>query len=381
MKRAVCILLLTFLSISTLFAAGDLSLKTVVIDPGHGGKDAGCVSKDRKTYEKNLVLEISRKLEARIKENYPEVKVILTRTKDEFIELKDRAEKANDANANLFISIHINSTTGTSANGYSVHVLGQSSVKNRDLFAYNMDVCKRENSVILLEDDYSTKYQGFDPNDQESFIFMQLMQNSNLEQSLKLASLIEENLKGGPIKADRGIWQNPFYVLWRTAMPSVLVELGFISNANDLAALRIEENRDNLANALYNAFAQYKYEYDASMNVAKGSAPVKLPVKTAAAPAETPAPAEAKEAPKEAAAAEQGTLYGVQIFAGSRKLSAKDPQFLGYEPKVIQGASIYKYIIGVRPTLEQTRAEYEKIRKKYPQSFVVKIEGEVISRL
>lgn len=381
MKRAVCILLLTFLSISTLFAAGDLSLKTVVIDPGHGGKDAGCVSKDRKTYEKNLVLEISRKLEARIKENYPEVKVILTRTKDEFIELKDRAEKANDANANLFISIHINSTTGTSANGYSVHVLGQSSVKNRDLFAYNMDVCKRENSVILLEDDYSTKYQGFNPNDQESFIFMQLMQNSNLEQSLKLASLIEENLKGGPIKADRGIWQNPFYVLWRTAMPSVLVELGFISNANDLAALRIEENRDNLANALYNAFAQYKYEYDASMNVAKGSAPAKLPVKTVTAPAETPAPAEAKEAPKEAAAAEQGTLYGVQIFAGSRKLSAKDPQFLGYEPKVIQGASIYKYIIGVRPTLEQTRAEYEKIRKKYPQSFVVKIEGEVISRL
>ena len=161
----------------------------------------------------------------------------MTRSSDKFVELRDRAEIANKAGANLFVSIHINSSFSTSPNGYSVHILGQSSNKNRDLFAYNMDVVKRENSVILLEDDYSTKYQGFDPSNEESFIFMQLMQNAFLEQSLLVASVISEKLKGGPIKADRGIWQNPFYVLWKTAMPAVLVELGFISNNSDLAVL------------------------------------------------------------------------------------------------------------------------------------------------
>ena len=165
-----------------------LKLKTVVIDPGHGGKDAGCVSKDRKTYEKNLTLSISKLFGQKIKEAYPDVKVIYTRTTDKYVTLNERADIANRNKADLFVSIHINSVQQTSPSGFSVHILGQSSSKNKDLFASNMDVCRRENSVILLEEDYSTKYQGFDPNDPESFIFFTLMQNAFYEQSLLFAA-------------------------------------------------------------------------------------------------------------------------------------------------------------------------------------------------
>ena len=214
MKHAIGIILSLLLSVLYVPAQNrSLSLSTVVIDAGHGGKDAGAVSKDNRTYEKNLVLDISGRLADRIAEEYPDVKVVRTRSTDEFIELRERAAIANRANANLFISIHINSNRSTAPNGFSIHILGQSSNKDRDLFAYNMDVVRRENSVILLEDDYKTNYQGFNPSDPESYIFMQLMQNAYLEQSLLFASMASQHLEGGPIKANRGISQNPFYVL------------------------------------------------------------------------------------------------------------------------------------------------------------------------
>lgn len=348
--------------------AGDLRLTTVVIDPGHGGKDAGAVSKDRKTLEKNLTLDISRRLSEMIKEGFPEVKVILTRSRDEFISLNDRAVRANKSEAQLFISVHINSTSGTVANGYSIHILGQSSNRNRDLFAYNLDVCKRENSVILLEDDYSTKYQGFDPSDPESFIFMQLMQNAHLEQSLLFAGIVSEKLKGGPIRADRGIWQNPFYVLWKTSMPAVLLELGFISNSEDLAVLRNEAKRIEISRRLYEAFSEYKQVYDKSVTFERDttSAPAAVPV------TQTPALVE-PEAEK--------TRYGTQIFAVGRRIPDGDGQFLGYKPVVVRSGSVYKYIIGVEPTKEGARRENERIKKKYPGCFMVEISGENISRL
>ena len=165
----------------------------------------------------------------------------MTRTTDTFISLGDRADKANKNNADLFISIHVNTVSSSSPNGFSIHVLGQSSKKDRDLFAYNMNVCKRENSVMMLEDDYSTKYQGFDPSDPESFIFFNLMQNAHLEQSLLFAEDVDKAMSAGPMRNSRGIWQDPFFVLWKTAMPSVLVEIGFMSNPTDLTVLKSEK--------------------------------------------------------------------------------------------------------------------------------------------
>ena len=166
--RVVSLLFTFFLPVMLGAQDGRLGLNTVVIDPGHGGNDPGCISKDRKTREKDLTLDISKRLARKIRAEYPEMKVLQTRNTDVFIPLVQRAQIANSAHANLFISIHINATTGTAANGYSVHVLGQSSKKGRDLYSNNFNECARENSVILLEDDYSTNYQGFDPNDPES---------------------------------------------------------------------------------------------------------------------------------------------------------------------------------------------------------------------
>ncbi len=361
---------------------GDLKLRTVVIDAGHGGKDAGAVSKDKKYYEKTFTLAIATKLAERIRAEYPDVKVVITRSSDRFVELRDRAAIANKAGGQLFISVHINSAYSTSPNGYSVHILGQSSDKNRDLFAYNMDVVKRENSVILLEDDYSTKYQGFDPSDDQSYIFMQLMQNAYLEQSLLVASVISEKLKGGPIKADRGIWQNPFYVLWKTAMPAVLVELGFISNQNDLGMLKQESKRDDLAERLFEAFREYKAIYDSSMEI--GGKPAAEPAKEAAP--QTPEQAarpQASDAGVQPAAIEEKpvvTRYGTQIFASSRTIDPKDELFLGYEPLVVNIGSLNKYIIGIFESEAEARKANDSIRQKYPGCFMVKIGENGVTR-
>ena len=378
MKRTICILLVL---LSAAFAGAaqnrTLSLSTVVIDAGHGGKDAGAVSKDSHTYEKNLVLDIANRLSERISAECPGVKVVRTRSTDEFIELRERAAIANRAGANLFISIHVNSNRNTSPNGFSVHILGQSSSKDRDLFAYNMDVVRRENSVILLEDDYKTNYQGFNPSDPESYIFMQLMQNAYLEQSLLFASMVSQHLEGGPIKANRGISQNPFYVLWKTSMPSVLVELGFISNDADLSELRKESSRKELADCLFEAFKEYKAQYDSTVKMPGESAPVESSpasaesVNTPSKPV-TPGPDRESPAPK--------VLYGTQIFATSRLLPEDDSRFLGWNPVVIQLGSLYKYIIGVSASPDEARKHNEAIREQYQASFMVRIEDGATTR-
>lgn len=387
-------------AVLTCFSAGaqDFSLSTVVIDAGHGGTDPGAVSRDGKNYEKTFTLDIAKKLSDKIKAECPGVKVILTRDKDRSVALNDRAAIANKVGADLFISIHINSASSTSPNGYSVHVLGKSSNKNRDLFAYNMDVCKRENSVILLEDDYSTKYQGFDPSDPESFIFLQLMQNSNLEQSLAFAELVADNLKGGPISTGRGIWQDPFLVLWRTSMPAVLIELGFISNSNDLAVLKKDSDRDKIAARLCKAFKKYKAAYDGTMvldveveDTAKEGAgqEVKEESVRETVKKEEPKKEEVKkeesvkkedvkkQEPKKADLS--GTRYGIQIFAGAKKIPATDKAFLGYEPYVYNNGKLYKYIIAVENDIAATRKHLPEVRKKYPDAFVVKIEESGVS--
>ena len=368
MKHAICTLLTLLLGAFTMAAQqGGLSLSTIVIDAGHGGKDAGAVSKDKSTYEKNLTLDIAKRFAACIEEGLPEVKVVLTRSTDVFVELRERAAIANRENANLFVSIHINSNNGTAANGYSVHILGQSSQKNRDLFAYNMDIVKRENSVILLEDDYKTNYQGFDPSDPESYIFMQLMQNAYLEQSLLFASTVSEKLKGGPIRSDRGISQDPFFVLWKTAMPAVLIELGFISNQTDLNSLRSADNRQKIAERLFEAFKSYKVLYDSSLNIGGKSAETPAPHSDAGAAKQEPKPGDA--------AAPAGRFYGTQIFATSRQMDPSDKSFMGWQPTVIKIGTLRKYIIGVSESPEDALKNNKAIKEKYPGSFMVMIEN------
>ncbi len=340
-----------------------LRLSTVVIDPGHGGKDPGAVSRDKKLYEKTYALSISLALADKIRAAYPDVKVVLTRSDDTYVTVGGRADIANKEEADLFISVHHNSVTSASPNGFSVHVLGQSHKQGTDLYANNMDIVRRENSVILLEDDYSTTYGDFDPNDPESYIFMNLMQNANLEQSVRFAQLVEKHLKGGPIKNDRGISQDPFLVLWRTAMPAVLLELGFLSNDNDLKALKSADDRDKIAERVFQAFKEYKEIYEGT--VTTGSAPVTQPG--------ADKPAAKQESPK--------TVYAVQIFAVGKKMDPKAREFMGYTPKIIQGEKLYKYYIGVSDSLAGARKHLSAIRKKYPDAFLVKIVGDDVTRV
>ena len=371
MKRTICIVLTALICFAGT-AADKLGLSTVVIDAGHGGKDAGCVSGDGKTYEKTLTLDIAKLLAGKIRAEYPEVKVVLTRGKDESVGLGDRAARANASGADLFISIHINASPKTSPNGFSVHVLGQSSNKNRDLFAGNMEVCKRENSVILLEDDYSTKYQDFDPSDPESYIFMVLMQNSYLEQSLRFAQSVEEQMKGGPFKTDRGVSQDPFYVLWKTSMPAVLVELGFISNASDLAILRQKAKREDISERLFKAFCAYKKVYDASMSGTAGTE-----VSGSAAGSDAGGQSAASDSVSAGSAGADSSvseeLYGIQIFAVGRHVGAKEYDFMGYTPHFVRQGKLYKYYICVGPDRAAAVEKLPAVKKKYPDAFVTRL--------
>ena len=358
----ICLSMAAFQDAAAQQSSSTLKLRTVVLDPGHGGKDAGCVSRDRKTYEKNLTLSIARLLGQKITQAYPDVKVVYTRTTDKYVTLNDRAEIANRNHADLFISIHINSFSSSSPNGFSAHILGQSRDKNRDLFSYNMDVCRRENSVILLEEDYSTKYQGFDPEDPESFIFFNLMQNAFYEQSLLFAADVEKELSKGPISHSRGISQDPFYVLWKTTMPAVLLELGFISNPADLKIMNSSAGREQLASRLFAAFREFKKKYDGSLDLS-------------AARAAQPERQEDVSAQTSAG----DTRYGVQILVLSKKLRKGDRALKGYDPEIFSAGSLYKYVVGISGSEAEARDTYRTVRRKFPDSFPVKISGGTVS--
>lgn len=363
----------------------NLGLRTVCIDAGHGGKDPGCISKDgSKTKEKNITLSIAGYLAKSIRGAYPEIKVVMTRSDDRFIELGERAGIANRNGADLFISIHVNSVDSrgnrgwASVKGFSIHTLGQSRT-GKDLFSFNMEVCKRENSVILLEDDYTTKYQGFNPSEPESYIFFNLMQNANLGHSLDFAEEIDKQMKKGPIKNSRGLSQDPFYVLWKTTMPAVLIEVGFITNTSDLAVMKTEEGRKAIANRIFQAFTLFKKKYDASLNVNSNEI---LPSdeKVMNVDGKDSLPAQSNNSTIVASNVE-GIKYGTQIFATGKKLPANDKVFKGYTPIIIKGTKIYKYIIGVYDNIDEAKRQNKTIKKIFPESFLVVIENGETSML
>ena len=338
-------------------------LKVVVLDAGHGGKDPGCISKNRKLYEKTVTLDLVKSLGAKISAAYPDVKVVYTRTTDRYITLNDRANIANSNHANLFISIHVNSATSTSARGFSSHVLGPSRDKNRDLFSSNLDLVRRENSVILLEEDYDTKYQGFDPNDPESFIFFNLMQNAFYEQSLLFATELDKEFRKGPITKSRGVSQDPFFVLWKTSMPAVLVEVGFITNTTDLSHLSSSYSRGKMADALFRAFKNFKAKYDGSVDYDDHGYTNSTPV----------------EKIEEEKVEESKTVYGTQIFVLSKKLSPDDKVFKGNKPMIIKSGNIYKYVIGLSNDVKSAKAKSLSLKRSFKGSYLVKIENNVVS--
>lgn len=247
-----------FLAITLLISSADtlrheFKIRTVVIDAGHGGKDPG--THGSKLNEKDVVLKVALKVGEYIEKNFPEVKVIYTRKTDKFIELTERANIANKNKADLFISIHANAIANSSTHGTETWVMG---LHKSDA---NLAVAKRENAVILKEDNYEEKYQGFD-NSTESIIMMSLIQNAYLESSVKFADKIERQFKTKAGRNSRGVKQAGFIVLYQTATPSVLVEVGFLTNANEEKFLGTDEGQDLVASGIYRAFKEYKSEVE-----------------------------------------------------------------------------------------------------------------------
>ena len=259
----ICAVIALTSASSALYAAPDdvLGIRTVVIDAGHGGHDPGAVSEGMK--EKNITLDVAVKLSAKIKAAFPDVNVILTRDRDIYIPLAERSAIANRNKADLFISIHVNSAGGASASARGTETFLMGTDKSES----NMAVCRTENSVILLEDDYTAKYAGYDPNAPDSFIFFNLMQNAQFEQSVEAASLIENEMASGPIGHSRGIKQAPLLVLWKTTMPAVLAEIGFLSSQTDRKLLSNKNKRDEIAECIFRGFSKYKNKYDRSLPV------------------------------------------------------------------------------------------------------------------
>ena len=233
---------------------------TLIVDAGHGGHDPGTTgNKKYKKYEKDVALSIALKFGKLVEKNLKDVKVVYTRKTDVFIKLIDRPKIANDNNADLFVSIHCNANNKKSVNGSETYVLGTH--KNKD----NFNVAKKENSVIYLEKDYSVNYQGFDPNSVSSIVGLTIGQEQYLENSLVLASLIQSNFKTKTALRSRGtngVKQAGFWVLARNYMPSVLVETGFLSNDKDAKYLMSEKGKNQVANALYLGFKEYKKYWD-----------------------------------------------------------------------------------------------------------------------
>ena len=224
---------------------------TLVIDAGHGGKDPGAMSKTAK--EKNINLAVALAFGKLVEQNCKDVKVVYTRKTDVFVELNERANIANRAKADLFISIHTNATAAkVGPQGTETYTLGMHRA------ADNLAVAKRENSVITLESNYEQKYEGFDPNSSESYIIFELMQDKNMESSVKLAGLIQKQFRSTAGRVDKGVHQAGFLVLRATSMPSVLVELGYINNPSEAAYLTSTAGVNALAKSLYNAFVAYK---------------------------------------------------------------------------------------------------------------------------
>ena len=361
-KAHTVITAILFITCNLYAGQPDLRLNTIVIDAGHGGKDAGTVSKDRKTYEKTLTLKISKKFAEKVTEAYPSMKVVLTRKEDLFVPLETRAAIASRNNANLFISIHINAAAKSqSPNGFSAYILGPAKKSNYDSYDVNMEVLQRENSVILLEEDYSTKYSDYDPSSPESEIFMQLMQNAFREQSLSFAESVSSSMSNGPFRKTWGVMQGNFCVLRRASMPAVLLEFGFMTNPDDLSTLRVEKNIDRIVENLFKAFSSYKEVYDASVSITPGVESEK---------AET-----SESAPKQ-----EGTaFYGIQVLASSRELSPNDRFFKGQDVICVKSGKMYKYIICNSSDLSAVRKSYSSLKPNFPESFIVKVDGETIS--
>jgi N-acetylmuramoyl-L-alanine amidase len=319
---------------------GNEVFKTVVIDPGHGGKDPGAIGKLIK--EKELVLKISLKVGEYLAQEMPSLNVVYTRKDDTFIELVTRADIANKSKADLFVSIHANSVKNPDIFGTETFVLGLHRSQE------NLEVAKKENSVIVLEDDYSTKYEGFDPNSTESYIIFELMQNIYLDQSIEAASILQEQFETKANRHNRGVKQAGFLVLRKTAMPGILIEIGFLSNRDEEKFLISEEGQEYIASAIFRSIRDYKQRFEARNNLKQ--------------------PGKDNIQPKNKDVIE----FRIQIASSKKKINDKSgPYKLFQDVWEFEENSQFKYTTCLANDYETITKQLKKVKEKVPDCFIV----------
>ncbi len=374
MIRILALLLITLAGISNAFAGKtddqpESRPFVVVIDPGHGGKDYGAIGKV--TNEKTINLDVALRIQKMLRE-YSGIEVVLTRNTDRFLSLQERADVANAAKGDLFVSIHVNSVdkrskTRTTVKGASVYTLGLHKSNA------NFEVAKRENAVMELEPDFSTTYQGFDPNSTESYIIFELNQNKHLTQSIDFAQMAQRELTTTAGRANRGVLQAGFWVLLASAMPAALVELDFICNPTCEQFLNSSKGKEKMARSLTNAIVEYASAHSRSMPIVKTADQAEL---SAGIDNDDEADTDQEETTPSATNTSDGKIsYRVQFMACDRKLPANSSELKGLKDvdNYRQGA-FYKYTTGGDFKTESEAEAYARkhVRKKFPQAFIIK---------
>lgn len=385
-KQLLLLLTMTFCVVAT--AMGADKKFTLVLDAGHGGKDTGC--KSSTLQEKDINLRATLMLGELIKANCPDVNVIFTRQTDVFIPLHQRADIANKAKADLFISLHTNagSTTSSTAKGFETWTMG---IRRSD---EKLSAAKRENDVILIESDYKEHYAGYDPNSPESDIMFEFMLEKNMDKSVELARYIQDRVCHGYGRINRGVRQDVFLVLRETSMPACLVELGFITCAEEHELMANDSTLAPTIQGIYEAFVQYKNKYDL------GAAPLKI-VKPAVAektepstkteqvaavaepkqpekaekvdsPVKTESQEPVKKQPSQKSATTPTYIYKVQILAVNRTLRSDSEQLKGHkEAESFRDGNMVKYTIGVTSSYDEAAKLRKKLASDFPNAFVI----------
>lgn len=372
----ICIFLWIVIPGNAMHAASPKKF-TVVIDAGHGGHDPGAIGKRGK--EKNINLSVALKLGKLIQNNHSDTKVVYTRSSDVFVPLHRRAEIANEAKADLFISIHTNSIASRSSrvSGTETYTLGLHRTQE------NLEVAQKENAVILIEDDYQKQYAGFNPNSSESYIIFEFLQDKNMAQSVNFAQLIQQQFRHKARRIDKGVHQAGFLVLRETSMPSVLIELGYITNPNEEAYLLSSNGSSMLAQSIYQAFVNYKAnKKTSSPGVLTSSQPVEVeedivieeptaadtqPVQTA----QTTQPKEISQSSKSNTSSKP--VFKIQILTSDKVLPKNSRQFKGLSPiDRYKEKGIYKYTYGESTDYNKIlRLKRSKVDAKFKDAFII----------
>lgn len=365
-KQLLICILLSSISIAPLFSQSNdesYTLKTVVIDPGHGGKAPGTVGK--LAYEKDVVLKIGLLLGELIEKNHSDVNVIYTRKDDSSVALDERANIANKHKADLFISIHANSVEGRpTVFGTETWTMGVN--KNQR----NLEVVKKENSVITLEDNYKTKYMGFDPNSPESQIMFDLMSDNSQDNSISFASFVEDNFKSQANRHSRGIKQGPFIVLVLSSMPRVLIEVGYMSNTSEEKYLLSENGQNELANSIFDAFTKYKKQIEDKSHISIRK--------------KNPTPdnkvSEVIEVPTVYKTSADSAYYKIQVLTSSTDpLNSKNKLIEEEFFESFKSGRFFKYTIKKETSLSKINSELIDVKKTYKDAFIIGVkDGKII---